>query len=92
MPACGSKPGLDSRLRGNDNGGPGCWHHKMMKMGDIELAVSGSGLVSGSVSIRGGAGPSTKVAMSIPTPIPTPTRKHPLYDLDNLQRFAEEAL
>jgi len=53
MPACGSKPGLDSRLRGNDNGGPGCWHHKMMKMGDIELAVSGWGLVSGSVSIRG---------------------------------------
>jgi len=28
---------------------------------------------------------------SIPIPIPTPTWNHPMYDLNNLQRFSEEA-
>jgi hypothetical protein len=47
MPVRGSKPGLDSRFRGNDGGGPGDCHDKRMKMGDIELADLGS------VSTRG---------------------------------------
>jgi|WetSurMetagenome_2_1015567.scaffolds.fasta_scaffold465589_2 hypothetical protein len=39
---------------------------------------------------RGRARPSTTVAMSIPILIPTPTRKHPSYDLNNLYRISEE--
>jgi hypothetical protein len=54
-----------------------------MKIGDLELAVSGS------ISTRGRARLSTNVAWSIPIPKPTPTRKHPLHGLNNLQRFSE---